>query len=212
MTAMADPVVPTTAAAASRAYTTPAKWLHWITAALVGIALPGGFAIQYFTAPDEAILKPDEPAAQAYLAAANAIKYGAYAIHESAGLTILLVMTLRLAWRLTHQPAPLPAHVPPALRKAAAAVHHSLYALLILQPILGFFATNAWGFPMQGATAYLGFIDLPKFMEANPDLAVVLQTMHNYGGWTILVLLVLHVGGVIYHQAIRRDGTLLRMV
>ncbi|WP_431268875.1 cytochrome b [Dankookia sp. P2] len=212
MTVMAEPVVPATASVASRAYTSPAKWFHWITAALVGIALPGGLLIQYFTAPDEAILKPDDAAAQAYLAAANAIKYGAYAIHESAGLTILLVMTLRLAWRLTHRPAPLPAHVPPVLRKAAAAVHHTLYALLVLQPILGFLATNAWGFPMQGATAYLGFIDLPKFMEPNTDLAGVLQTLHTIGGWSILVLLVLHVGGAIYHQAIRRDGTLLRMV
>ena len=44
------------------------------------------------------------------------------------------------------------------------------------------------------------------------DLAGVLQTLHTIGGWTILVLLVLHIGGAMYHQAIRRDGTLLRMI
>jgi len=60
--------------------------------------------------------------------------------------------------------------------------------------------------------AYLGFIDLPKLMEPNTDLAGVVQTLPTIGGWTILVLLVLHVGGAIYHQAIRRDGTLLRMI
>ncbi len=212
MALAADPVIAAEPARSTLAYTTPAKWFHWITAALVGIALPVGFAIKYFTTPEEAILKADDAAAQAYLAAANAIKYGVYAIHESAGLTLFVVVVLRLLWRLTHKPQPLPDHVPVSLRKAAAGVHHALYALLLLQPVLGFVATNAWGFPMQGATAYLGFIDLPKFMEPNTNLAGVVQTLHTIGGWTILVLLVLHVGGAIYHQAIRRDGTLLRMI
>ena len=206
------PVAYGSVADSSRAYSSPAKWFHWITAAMVGIALPVGFAIKYFTTPDAAILKPDDAAAQAYLAAANAIKFGAYAIHESAGLTIFIVVVLRLLWRLTHRPAPLPDHIPLPLRRAAAAVHHTLYALLLLQPVLGFIATNAWGFPLRGATAYLGFIDLPKFMEQNVDLAGVLQALHMVGGWAILVLLVLHIGGAIYHQAIRRDGTLLRMI
>jgi cytochrome b561 len=98
------------------------------------------------------------------------------------------------------------------MRKAAAGVHHAFYALLILQPILGFFATNAWGFPLQGATAYLGFINLPKFMATNEALAGVLQTLHAIGGWTLLALLVVHVGAVVLHQAIRKDGTLLRMI
>jgi cytochrome b561 len=189
-----------------------AKWLHWITAALIGIALPVGFAIKYFTTPEEAMLKAGDAAAAAYMATANSIKYGVYAIHESAGLTIFIVVVLRLLWRLTHPAPPLPDSIPALQRRAAAAVHHTLYALLLLQSALGFVATNAWGFPMRDDTAYLGFIQLPKFMEANSDLAGVLQTLHTIGGWSILVLLVLHIGGAIYHQAIRRDGTLLRMV
>ena len=64
---------------------------------------------------------------------------------------------LRLAWRRRHPPPPLPASVPRAMGVAAHAVHHALYALLILQPMLGSFMTNAFGFPMRGATAYLGF-------------------------------------------------------
>jgi len=119
---------------------------------------------------------------------------------------------LRLLWRLAHPPPPLPDSVPPPLRIAAAAVHHTLYALLLLQPVLGFVATNAWGFPLQGATAYLGFIDFPKFMEANEDFAAVVQAIHNTVGWAILVLVALHVSAVVFHQAIRRDGLLLRMV
>jgi cytochrome b561 len=176
-------------------YGSVAKWFHWITVVLLAVALPVGFVIKYITPED-----------------GFAHKMLFYAIHESAGLTIFVVALARLAWRLTHRPPPHPSDLPPLMRKAADGVHHALYAMLILQPLLGFFMTNAFGFPMQGATAYLGLIDLPKFMEARKGLAEALKLLHMIGGYTILVLLVLHIGGAVFHQAIRRDGTLLRMV
>jgi cytochrome b561 len=172
-------------------YSSVAKWFHWVTVALLAVALPVGFVIEH--------IKDDA-------------KGTFYAIHESAGLTLLLVAVARLAWRLRNPPPPLPRSIPLPLQKTAAGVHHALYAMLILQPILGFIATNAWGFPMRGDAAYLGFINLPKFMETNEALAGAIQTAHNIGGFTILVLLVLHIGGVVFHQAIRRDGILLRMI
>jgi len=104
------------------------------------------------------------------------------------------------------------AGLPAPMRLAATAVHHALYGALILQPLLGFFTTNAFGFPMQGATAYLGFIDLPKFMPAWEGLANILLWMHQTLGWAIVGLLAAHIGAVIFHQAIRKDGTLIRMV
>ncbi|WP_158292160.1 cytochrome b [Paracraurococcus ruber] len=191
MTVVTEPVVPASAREAPLAYGTVAKWFHWVTAALMAVALPVGFVIQHIKDADKMVF---------------------YAIHESAGLTILVVALLRLAWRLLVPPPPLPDHVPRLLGRAANGVHHALYALLIIQPILGFLATNAWGFPLQGDTAYLGFIEFPKFTEANEPVAAGLSLMHTIGGWSILVLLLLHVLAVVFHQALRRDGTLLRMV
>lgn len=171
-------------------YTSTAKWFHWVTVVLMSVALPTGFVIQHIKDPS---------------------KMAFYAIHESAGLTIFFVAIARLAWRLAH-PVPPHENVPPFMRKAADGVHHALYAAMIVQPLLGFFTTNAFGFPQQGATAYLGFIDLPKFMEANTGLAEWLLAFHRAVGWVTLVLIVVHVLAVVFHQAIRRDGTLLRMV
>ncbi|WP_424810838.1 cytochrome b [Roseococcus sp. YIM B11640] len=171
-------------------YGTTAKWFHWITVVLMAVALPTGFVIQHI---------------------AEDHKMAFYAIHESAGLTILIVAALRLWWKVKH-PVPLDPGLPPMLRVAANSVHHLLYVALILQPLLGFFTTNAFGFPLRDDTAYLGFINLPKFMEANEGLANALLAGHVWLGWTILLLLCAHIGGVIFHQAIRKDDTLLRMV
>ncbi|WP_114374920.1 cytochrome b [Elioraea thermophila] len=175
-------------------YSTVAKWFHWITLGLMLIALPTGFVIKY--------IKPDP----------FATKLVFYAIHESAGLTILFVSVARLAWRIANPPPPLPAHLPVAMRVGAQAVHGMLYAALILQPIFGFLATNAWGFPMQGATAYLGFIDIPAVVAKDETLARALQATHTWIAYALVVLLVLHVGAAIWHHAIRRDGTLMRML
>ena len=168
-----------------------AKLFHWVTLGLMLVALPLGFVIQHVK---------------------DASKMGFYALHESAGLTILFVALARLAWRRLSPPPSMPNDMPKLMRTTSTAVHHELYALLILQPLLGFLATNAWGFPMQGATAYLGFIELPKFMEAWEGLAKILSLLHSIGGWLLVVLIALHIAGALFHHAIRRDGTLMRMI
>lgn len=178
-------------AMAAESYNSVSKWFHWVTVGLMAVALPLGFLIKYVKDSD---------------------KMPFYAIHESAGLTIFLVAIARLAWRQTHPPPPLPDSVPLAMRRAAAANHWLLYAAMIAQPVLGFVATNAQGFPLRGETAYLGFIDFPKFMEANKALADPVQAAHTVVGISIAVLLAIHIAAAIYHQAIRRDGTLLRIV
>jgi cytochrome b561 len=172
-------------------YTALAKWFHWITVGLMAVALPMGFVIKHIRDADKMFF---------------------YMVHESAGLLILFVALARLLWRWRHPAPALPPEVPPAMRAASSAVHHALYAMLILQPLLGFFMTNAFGFPMAGATAFLGFIDFPKFMQPVEWLANLLKLLHTIGGWSILVLLVLHIGAAVMHHAVRRDGTLMRML
>ena len=172
-------------------YSALAKIFHWVTVPLIGLALASGFTIAH--------IKDDA-------------KMTYYAIHESVGLTLLLLALARLAWRRVSPPPAAPEHLPRAMRQAAAATHHALYAALVIQPLLGFFTTNAFGFPMQGATAYLGFIDMPKFMNAWEGLAKVLLTLHGILGWALPFLIAAHVTAAIYHHAIRRDGTLMRML
>lgn len=171
-------------------YSSTAKWFHWITAGLMLVALATGFVIQHL---------------------AEESKGAFYAAHQNAGFTILIVAALRLWWRVRN---PVPPHpdLPAPMRIAATGVHHLLYLCLIVQPVLGFLTTNAFGFPQQGETAYLGLIDFPKFMETNEGLANALMAAHAFVGWSLLVLIALHVAAVVFHQAIRKDGTLLRMV
>ncbi|WP_239025038.1 cytochrome b [Rhodoligotrophos defluvii] len=160
--------------------------LHWIVALLVLIVLPAGILIKFMT-------EDDKPAF--------------YLVHESLGFLILWFMLARVAVRMSH---PIPAEVEepvPAFRALAKTVHISLYVTLILQPIFGFLATNAFGFPLQ----WFGAVTIPSPIGKS-DLAPYLMGVHIFLGYTILALFCLHMGGVIYHQFVRRDSLLQRML
>ncbi|SON57610.1 Cytochrome b561-like protein 2 [Hartmannibacter diazotrophicus] len=167
-------------------YSVPARFLHWIVAAFVFVAWPAGAIIKF--------VKED-------------VKLTFYMVHESLGFLILWLMLARLVVRLFVKPPP---HLPmPALQRGVAdTVHWSLYAALIIQPILGFLATNAWGFPFS----LFGQWPIWSPIGKEPGIAPLLSSAHLVLGWTILVLFVAHFGGVLYHHVIRRDETLERML
>ena len=118
-----------------------------------------------------------------------------YTVHESLGLLVFVQALARLVWRLRTTPPPMAAAISATERAVAHAVHTALYVLLLVQPLLGFFTTNAYGFPQRGPTAFLGVIDLPQFMDAAPDLARSLHWAHSIVGWALAALIVAHLAG-----------------
>jgi cytochrome b561 len=171
-------------------YPPAARWLHWVTAALVVIMFTFGVWIVHF-----------EPEHEAF-------KLRLYTIHESTGVVVFLLVLARLLRRLANPPAPLPLHVPGHFRTAARANHALLYAVLLMQPVIGFLDTNAWGFPLQWA----GLIEIPSPIGKNEALAPILSGLHWFGAMALLLLIAAHLGGVFYHGVVRRDGVVQRML
>jgi len=170
-------------------YAATARWLHWITAVLIAVIIPLGLWIRYF-----------EPADQAF-------KLRLYNIHESFGVIVFVLVLARLAWRWFNPPPPLPADTPALIRGAAHVNHWGLYALLVLMPVTGFLATNAWGFPLS----VFGVLPMPVPLAKNEEIAKILSLLHWCGAIAIILLILGHLAGVIYHTFIRRDGLLQRM-
>lgn len=162
------------------------RLLHWLVVILVVVVFPAGMLIELV---------------------AKEFQGGFYLVHESLGFLILWVMLLRLAVRL-RRPAPPAPWLGGFARRAGGLVHGLLYACLILQPMLGFLMTNAFGFPLS----WFGLVEVPSPLAAAPDLAPALKTAHGVVGWLILGLLALHLGAVFWHHLIRRDATLYRIL
>ena len=128
--------------------------------------------------------------------------------HKWIGVTVLALMSLRLAWRLTHRPPPLPPAMPAWQRRAATLAHWMLYALLLAIPLSGWLYSSAVGVP----TVYLGLWQLPDLVGKDKALAEALKLAHKSLNFTLLALVVVHVAAAIKHHFVDRDGLLARML
>ena len=83
-----------------------------------------------------------------------------------------------------------------------------LYALLLIQPILGLLQTNAYGDRVN--LFFLG--RLPALIGQDRPLAKQLLAVHETVGLLLLGLLALHASAALYHHFWRRDDTLEAML
>ncbi len=65
--------------------------------------------------------------------------------HLAIGPAILLLMLLRLAWRLTHHTPQPPSDLPVPLRLLSRGTHWLFYAILVVLPALGWIAASGYG-------------------------------------------------------------------
>ncbi|MGN6314986.1 cytochrome b [Trinickia sp.] len=170
-------------------YTPIAIALHWIVAAMIS----GGFALGWVMTRIPGIT-PD--------------KLRFYSWHKWIGVTVLVLALLRMLWRATHRPPPLPESTSAWQRGAAHVVHLALYALMVAIPVSGYFYSSAANVPV----VYLGLVSLPTIIAPDPALKVWLKTVHvalNYG---LFALVLGHAAAVVKHHWIDRDGLLRRML
>lgn len=169
-------------------YTHTAILLHWLAA----FGLAGTFALGFYM---EGL--PFSP---------NKLKLIAW--HKWAGMTLLVLAVVRLAWRLTHPVPTLPLDMGRLSRMAAHAGHWLLYLLMIIIPVSGWLASSAHGVPV----VWFGVWQLPDLVAKNQGVAETLQDAHMILNYSLLALVVGHVGAALQHHFIKKDTVLMRML
>ena len=175
----------------SSRYTTPAIALHWLLALAILGSLTLGWYMQGL---------PVSP-----------LRLKLYNWHKWAGITILALSVLRLVWRLQARPPALPqamaAAMPSWQLRAYHATHTAMYLLFFAVPLMGWAYSSMAGFPI----VWFGVLPLPDFVPVDKEFAKVIKPVHGWLAYTLLVLVLLHVGGALKHQFVDRDGLLARM-
>ena len=119
-------------------YTPTARALHWLIAFLVFIQLPLGLYMSYRGNEMITVNEKGETVKGIFDALTGVL----YSSHKLIGLTIFLLIVVRLLYRLTQgAPRPDPS-VPAALTGVSHLVHWMLYLLLIAVPIAGYLAIS----------------------------------------------------------------------
>lgn len=172
----------------TRHYTTTAKALHW----LMALMIPGMLALGFYM--EGLPFSPD--------------KLQLYAWHKWAGVTVFILVMLRLAWRTFNRPPPLPDGMSAATRFAAHTGHGLLYLLMVAIPLSGWLMSSAKGVP----TVWFGIWPLPDLLPKDETLGDTLKLIHTTLNWLLVALLVGHVGAALKHHFINKDDILARML
>jgi cytochrome b561 len=168
-------------------YTLPAILLHWLMALLIVAAFAIGLKLWGL---------PLSP-----------LKFKLIAWHKWAGITVLILLLLRIVVRATCKTPPLPAHMTRHEQRLAHAGHLLLYALMAAVPLAGWAMSSAYGIPV----VYFGKLALPPLVGANPALASSLKLLHQALNALLALTVAGHVLIAFKHHFVDRDGMLERM-
>ena len=128
--------------------------------------------------------------------------------HAGLGLTIIALGVIRWVWRFVR-PRPIEVHFEtPWQRTIANTTHHMFYALFLLTPAIGFFLATLVSYPVRP----FGLATIFRWPEDSPMVAGLVNSAHGFAADIILVLLILHIAAALYHQFVRRDSVILRMM
>lgn len=177
--------------AAEQSYSGPAKTFHWLT---VLIIIP-----QFFVG----FVMSERAERNLFDATTNQM----YSMHKIAGFILLWLVLARSIYTLTKGAPPPASTLTPLERIASAAVHHALYACLVIVPVLGWAGVSA--FP---ALMIFDAFSLPAILPANEDLAKQILKWHGIFAVIMLLLVMAHIGGALMHGVIKRDGVMNRMI
>ncbi len=157
--------------------------VHWLSAVLIFGLIASGFR-----------------AAATVDAAAKA---SLLRVHAVAGVLVLALTLFRLAWWLFADCKPDPLSASRLMERAASTVHALFYVV-----ILGMAASGIGMMVLSGAGPVIFGGQggpLPDFFQYPPRIP------HGLGARLLIIALVLHVGGALYHHFIARDRIFARM-
>jgi cytochrome b561 len=169
-------------------YGTVARILHWLTVVLVGVTIPVAFLMTSELQD-------------------RALQDALFVFHKGIGPIILLVVIMRILWRLFHGAPALPTTLPRFQQIVSKIVHIGLYVGLLTMAVSGYVRVITGGFPIE----LLNAVGVPPLLPRNEVVAETAKMIHRSAAWGLLGLIALHVAAALYHQFVMRDGIMARM-
>ena len=163
--------------------------LHWSMAAIILVAVALGFWSSF--------LVPGTPLRKFLLE-----------IHNSLGMTALMLVAIRIVYRLM---VPAPSYREPLARLVdlgSKAAHLALYLLMVGMPLTGYLFSGAGGYSLP----WFGLFHWPRLVPLDKPMAQFGQALHGWGAIAIYIVLALHLTAVVWHQFVKKDDVLARML
>jgi cytochrome b561 len=159
--------------------------LHWLLALLITLTTAIGWRMMFIE---------HEPGAETF-----------FDLHKSIGLIIATGVVIRVFWRLTYRPEPLPPG-PAWSARLASITHFLLYLLMVALPLTGYLGASY----TKAGVQWFGAAT-PAWAVPDHDRAELFFGVHQILVWTLVVVVTLHVLGGLKHLLVDRDRVFHRM-
>ncbi len=168
-------------------YSFTSKFFHWTMSVIILTLLAVGLSMTRMDDSD--------------------LKWQIYAIHKSFGLIILLLLPMRLTWRLMNSRPHLDM-VAPWEKQTAITVHWLLYLAMFLMPMSGWIMSTA----SNHTPLFFGLFEIAAPVAVNQATASVAYNTHITIAWVLMALLGLHLSGALKGHFIKKNNILKRML
>jgi cytochrome b561 len=166
--------------------------LHWIMAICIILMLGSGFAFDFIDMP-------------------KSFKFDLYQWHKSLGIVLLIVVFIRIGWRLFHRPPDEPEELSKRDAILSRVGHWVLYVMMVAMPIVGWMmvSSSPYGLP----TFIFGLFEWPHIpgLSNNETINTMAKQMHWIGGWLFLSIIIIHTLAVVKHYYFDNINLLRRM-
>ncbi|WP_251358137.1 cytochrome b [Kangiella sp. TOML190] len=127
-------------------------------------------------------------------------KFALYPWHKSFGLTLFLLLIVRLLVRFTSNKPTLPQALPAWEKTLSKVGHFLLYALMLMVPLSGIIMSD-----MGGGGKLNFFFTTFDILESNKEVAGKARGAHGVLPYVLLGIVVLHILGALKHRFIDKD-------
>jgi cytochrome b561 len=129
-------------------------------------------------------------------------------IHRPLGVAIFILAIIRFVNRQVTTLPPLPATMSRVERLAATASEYTMYGLMFALPLVGWGMLSAARYPV----VLYGSVHLPFILPHDPTLYSILRKVHTVLAYLFFLTILTHLGAILFHTLIIRDGIIKRMV
>lgn len=129
-------------------------------------------------------------------------------LHKNIATTLIFLIVIRIFWRYTHPVPKLSDTMSPLMQKLTHLGHLALYFMLLALLITG--CLFSWSAGHPAPVLYL--FEIPRMVQANPELLAIVKPLHIYLSWAAGLLLIGHVLAALKHHFIDRDHVLKSMI
>jgi cytochrome b561 len=128
-------------------------------------------------------------------------------LHFMLGLSVLLLVSIRILVRLTSQTPAIEPNPPEWQMQLARLGHFALYFFMLAMPLLGWLILSLEGKPIP----FYGW-ELPPLVNADKGSVEWVEEIHETVGLIGYYLIGLHAAAALLHHYFLRDNTLHRML